>query len=87
MDNNLHRVLEVKGTEIKGQMYVNWEDYDRLVCDMASCKAIVECFVLAGIQMGGHLPDTDEANEAYQNFENVAQRYKAMFQSNFGRKL
>jgi hypothetical protein len=63
--------------------WVKWEDYARLKaecqarqaensvlaveCD--SLKAEVETLRKLGTEMGKHLPDTDEANRAYIDFE------------------
>lgn len=42
--------------------WVKWEDYARL-------KAEVERLRKLGTEMGKHLPDTDEANRSYIDFE------------------
>jgi hypothetical protein len=46
--------------------WVSYADYARL-------KAEVERLRKAGIAMGMCLPDTDEANKAYRDFENGGQ--------------
>lgn len=81
----LFNTLKAKTHQVGNELYVKSEDYDRLVLDMCMTQAIVESLVLAGVGMGGHLKNTEDANKSYQYFESVCQKYKKQFQSGFGR--
>ena len=60
---------DVMQADEKGH-YVEWRDYAWLLTEKQRLKAEVERLRKAGIAMGMCLPDTDEANKAYRDFEN-----------------
>ena len=59
---------DVMQSDENGQ-FVEWRDYAWLLSEKQRLQAEVERLRKAGIAMGMCLPDTDEANKAYRDFE------------------
>ena len=59
---------DVMQSDENGQ-YVEFRDYAWLLAEKQRLDAEVERLRKAGIAMGMCLPDTDEANKAYKDFE------------------
>ena len=59
---------DVMQSDENGQ-YVEWRDYAWLLAEKQRLQAEVERLRKLGTEMGKHLPDTDEANRAYIDFE------------------
>ena len=59
---------DVMQSDENGQ-FVEWRDYAWLLSEKQRLQAEVERLRKAGIAMGMCLPDTDEANKAYKDFE------------------
>ena len=68
-EDRLVRLWQTANNEVHGQR----SQIAALIDNQTSLKAEVERLRKAGIAMGMCLPDTDEANKAYRDFENGGQ--------------
>jgi cell division protein FtsB len=68
-EDRLVRLWQTANNEVHGQR----SQIAALIDNQTSLKAEVERLRKAGVAMGMCLPDTDEANKAYRDFENGGQ--------------